>query len=200
MKILAIDVSVKGCSAAFLDSESSEKLLKYEETDRGQAERLIPMIGELIEQASLQMSDMDRMAVTRGPGSFTGVRIGLATARTLGMALSIPVLGFSTLETILSSHPDQKNALAIIDTKRGDFYGQTTNTSSRIYSKGETEAWSGHKIVDALPDLLFMANQAALVKESEFNHYPALPIYLREAETSTPKEHSTVGNQTERLS
>ena len=90
---------------------------QYLETDKGQAEHLVPLIEDILSKSKTDIKDIARIATTRGPGSFTGVRIGLATARTLGLALSVPVLGFSTLELLLKEFPD---SLVAIDTKRED--------------------------------------------------------------------------------
>ncbi|OIN87084.1 MAG: tRNA (adenosine(37)-N6)-threonylcarbamoyltransferase complex dimerization subunit type 1 TsaB [Alphaproteobacteria bacterium CG1_02_46_17] len=190
MKILAIDVSVRGCAAAFWDSQTETGHTLFEDTDRGQAERLIPMIEELMSEAECPLSSLEAIAVTRGPGSFTGVRIGLATARTLAMALNIPVLGFSTLDLISMKGSDQQDLLVIIDTKRGDYYGQIYGSSkreARIYSKEEVESWSGQVMCDEVPDVLLLAKQAASLKKDQWPQYPATPLYLRDAETSKPK-------------
>lgn len=188
MKILALDVAIRGCGVAILDSATGACTSLFEETDRGQAERLIPMIDEVIHKAGISINEIDRIAVTKGPGSFTGVRIGLSAAAALGLALSIPVLGFSTLELVLEQNGAIPNALALIDTKRGDFYGQTQGSGPRIYNDADVAAWSGTRLpVDERPDLFLMARQAALVADSDFSAYETAPLYLREAETSRPK-------------
>lgn len=187
MKVLALDVSVKGCGVAFLDHGTGARACAFEDTERGQAEKLVPMIAEVMQDAGVPVTAIARIAVTRGPGSFTGVRIGLATARTLGMALDIPVFGFSTLDLALGKAAD-KNLLVVIDTKRGDFYGQTCDTPARIYTPDEVDAWQGELIKDRLPDLFLMAKMAAQIGEEGGGNYPAMPLYLREAETSRPKE------------
>ena len=186
MKILALDVAVTGCAVAFRDGESGEKWLLSEETERGQAERLIPVIEEVMAKAGRPLTGLNRIAVTRGPGSFTGVRIGLSTARTLGMSLSIPVLGFSTLETILEEYKDEPKLLAVLDTKRGDYYGQPLKGDARIYTADEVENWAGTLKKDCRPDLLLMAELTERIAEENFVLYPPSPLYLREAEVTLP--------------
>lgn len=188
MRILAIDVAVSGCNVACLDSQNGQIVQKSQPTDRGQAEMLVPMIEACVQNAGWNIGDVERIAVTRGPGSFTGVRIGLATARTLGLALKVPVLGFSTLALMLDSAKDKENVLAVIDTKRDDFYAASSQQDNvTIMTPEQVAKWSGTVIRDVLPDIALMARQAAEIAEEDFGRYDPSPIYVRDAETSTPK-------------
>lgn len=193
MNILAIDVSVTGCSVAIFNRNSNLSLSKFFETDRGQAEILIPMIDEIAREANLGMSDIGLIAVTRGPGSFTGVRIGLATARSLGLALNIPVIGLSTLDVIARAHGD-KSALFLIDTKRGDFYGQVgEGGEASIWIETDIDSFKGSVIQDMLPDVLVLAQMATENYQGQKGYdivSTPKPIYLREAEVSEAKKPS----------
>jgi len=92
LKILALDSALSSCSAAVI--EDGKILCElYENRMRGQAERLIPMCQEVCATAGLSFADLDALAVTCGPGTFTGVRIGLAAAKGLALALDIPLVG-----------------------------------------------------------------------------------------------------------
>lgn len=192
MRVLAIDVSVNGCSVAILDTETSVLSQNRMETDRGQAEFLIPMIETIVTEAALQMSNIDCIAVTRGPGSFTGVRIGLATAKTLGLALNIPVMGVSTLDVIARAHADSAETLFLIDTKRGDFYGQVGEAAEpKIWSADDVANYAGAKITDALPDILTLAKMGAENYRGQSGYDPhaaPAPLYLRGAEVSESKK------------
>lgn len=190
MKILAFDVSVKGCGVAMFDVATGHFDAQYLETDKGQAEHLIPMIEGLLLQNNLKLKDIGRITTTRGPGSFTGVRIGLATARTLGLALSVPVLGFSTLEVLLNEFPD---ALVAIDTKREDYYTQTRGSEPMILSQDQMDQTEKTVIKDRVPDLKIICLLAANVDEAKLEEFPATPIYMRDAETSQPKNNKPVG-------
>ena len=149
---------------------------------------LVPMIESCIQECGWNIGNVDRIAVTRGPGSFTGVRIGLATARTLGLALKVPVLGFSTLALMLDSAENKENTLAVIDTKRDDFYAASTQKDDvTIMTLEQVSEWSGTVIRDVLPDIALMARQAAEITEGDIKRYDPSPIYVRDAETSTPK-------------
>ncbi len=95
---------------------------------RGQSERLVPMIQEVMSEAALDFAALDAIAVTLGPGGFTGVRIGLATARALALASGRPLLGQSSFATVAAAVPDverQGRQLAVLlDAKRADLYLQ----------------------------------------------------------------------------
>src|ERR1700677_2155212 len=98
MRVLAIDTALAACSAAVLDSEyggivSSESLPMV----RGHAEALLPLVKRVMSAAKLRIADIDRIAVTTGPGSFTGLRVGIAAARGIALAAEKPAVGLSTL-------------------------------------------------------------------------------------------------------
>jgi tRNA threonylcarbamoyl adenosine modification protein YeaZ len=192
MHVLAIDVSVNGCSVAVLNTETGVSHQKRMETDRGQAEFLIPMIENIVQEANLTMKDIHFIVVTRGPGSFTGVRIGLATAKTLGLALNIPVFGFSTLDVMARTYPDDQHTLFLIDTKRDDFYGQVgEGTDPKIWTVEEVENYKGATIKDVIPDILILAKMGAekYTGQSGYDpHQAPTPLYLREAEVSESKK------------
>ncbi|MDP1702954.1 MAG: tRNA (adenosine(37)-N6)-threonylcarbamoyltransferase complex dimerization subunit type 1 TsaB [Aestuariivirga sp.] len=101
MLILALDTSMAACSACVYDAGSGIVLSSRQVfMDRGQAEALAPMVGEAMGLAGVAFKDLARIAVTTGPGTFTGVRIGLAMARGLGVALNIPITGINSLAAI----------------------------------------------------------------------------------------------------
>lgn len=93
-KILAIDCAHGDCSAALSDGEKIISEID-EQMERGQAERLIPMVRDVLKQADASFADIDVVAVTTGPGSFTGVRVGLAAADGIAMAAGLPMIGVS---------------------------------------------------------------------------------------------------------
>ena len=93
---------------------------------RGHAEALAPMVQRAMKQAGMEFRFLQRVAVTTGPGTFTGQRVGLAFARSLALALKIPAVGISTLETMaveaLSRFPEARWAVSIADAKRSEIY------------------------------------------------------------------------------
>lgn len=121
MLILAIDTALNACSVAVL--RSGEVLVsRVEPMAKGQAERLAPMVHEVLMEAGVSAAQIDRIAVTRGPGAFTGLRIGLAFARGLAVALDRPCLGISTLEVLAHGAAAQRT-LAAIDVAGSLFVG-----------------------------------------------------------------------------
>lgn len=128
MLVLAFDTTAAACSVALVKDGAALTHIR-ELMDQGQAEILIPQIEEVMAQASLTYSALDRIAVTVGPGSFTGVRVGLSTARALGLAAAKTVIGINSLEVIAAAVPEAErrrhgHILAAVDTKRGDLYVQ----------------------------------------------------------------------------
>lgn len=121
--LLAIDTAAPRLALAVLrDGDRVDTLV--EDMATGQAERLFPALEELFARAAVTYSDLTRVAVTTGPGSFTGLRIGLSAARGLGLALNIPVLGIPSL-LALSLSADCDPAAVLLDAKRGEAYFQT---------------------------------------------------------------------------
>lgn len=130
MKILALDSAMNGCSAALLDTRTDTACEQTMRMTRGQAEHLMPLIESVLQEAQTPYQDIDMIAVTRGPGAFTGMRIGIATAKALALSLNKPLVGVSTFEAILYSYASH-NALVegqhyavILETKRKDYYFQ----------------------------------------------------------------------------
>lgn len=128
MRVLTIDTAMNGCVTGLLDTDSGECFSLSEQMARGQAERLVPLIQSVLAKAHMDFSDVGMIATTVGPGAFTGLRIGLSTARAMGLALNIPVVGVTTLSVLAAAYLVQqmsdKNFLVLIETKRTDFYGQ----------------------------------------------------------------------------
>jgi tRNA threonylcarbamoyladenosine biosynthesis protein TsaB len=124
MRILAVDTALGGCSVALLDGE---KILVhvFGAMDRGHAERLAPMVDEAMKQAGADFPSLERLAVTTGPGTFTGQRVGLAFMRGLRLALHTPLTGITTLEAIAAAAQDEtgkQKAAVIHDARREEAY------------------------------------------------------------------------------
>jgi tRNA threonylcarbamoyladenosine biosynthesis protein TsaB len=127
MKVLALH-SATACCAVALWSDGVIVAHESVAMDRGQAEALVPMIGATMGAAGAGYADLDRLAVTVGPGTFTGLRIGLATARGLALATGLPLVGVTTLAALANAaNPEDITdgaLLAAIETKRTDLYVQ----------------------------------------------------------------------------
>jgi len=125
-RILAIDASAGACSAA-LWRRDAVVASRYAAMERGHAEALMPMIVATVADAAESLRSLDAVAVTVGPGAFTGIRIGLATARGIGLAAGIPVVGITTFAAVaaaLAPVPPDSAVIVLIDSKRGDVFAQ----------------------------------------------------------------------------
>lgn len=123
MKILSLDTAMAACSVAVIDTERPLPLAEASALmERGHAEALPPMVAEVMASSGLSFPDIDRIAVTIGPGTFTGVRIGLAFARGLGLALGIPVIGVDSLSAIAANEPSGVPLLVVSDARNEEVY------------------------------------------------------------------------------
>jgi tRNA threonylcarbamoyladenosine biosynthesis protein TsaB len=128
MLILAIDTALDACSAAVLDTDATG--LSAEESEpmkRGHAEALMPLIARVISKAGIAFADLDRIAVTTGPGSFTGLRVGLSAARGIALAANRPVVGLTTLSAFAApvvSLNDERPVISAIDARHDQVYFQ----------------------------------------------------------------------------
>jgi tRNA threonylcarbamoyladenosine biosynthesis protein TsaB len=124
MKILAVDTALGACSVALLEDA---RLLAhiFEPMERGHAERLAPMVDEAMKQSGMDFAALDLLAVTIGPGTFTGQRVGLAFMRGLRLALRKPLTGVTTLEAMAAAAMTETGApkaAAIHDARREEAY------------------------------------------------------------------------------
>jgi tRNA threonylcarbamoyladenosine biosynthesis protein TsaB len=131
MLILAIDTALDACAAAVLDTETARLIAQESQAmKRGHAEALMPLIGRIITQSGIGFETLDRIAVTTGPGSFTGLRVGLSAARGIGLAADKPVVGVTTLTAFAApiviqngEHP----VVAAIDARHDQVYLQVVS-------------------------------------------------------------------------
>lgn len=214
--ILAIDTAFSACNLALLDLQSGTSVKNTILTERGQAEKLVPMIDELVAAANITYPQIDLVAVTVGPGSFTGLRVGIATARGFGLALNRPVQGVRTTDALYATWVAQGgtgDVTVMINTKRNDAYavsysaGQAdqvriigpeviSSTKDPIIGDGVDliPLYGGRTDILRLPDPEIIARLA-------FNAYTdmknpdrglAEPLYIRDAEVSQPKRHGRI--------
>ena len=126
MLLLALDTSLATCSVA-LWRDGAPIADHFVPMARGHAEALVPMVQAVCAQAGVDLAAVGAIAVTRGPGTFTGIRIGLATARGFALTIGCPVIGVSTLEVIAASAQlptDPAPILVVQDARRGEIYAQ----------------------------------------------------------------------------
>jgi tRNA threonylcarbamoyladenosine biosynthesis protein TsaB len=135
MRVLAIDTALAACSAAVLDTEqggivAGESL----PMTRGHAEALMPLLARVMERSGMTLSDIDRVVVTTGPGSFTGLRVGISAARGIALAANKPAVGLSTLSAYAAPHLTADNAAPVvcaIDARHENVYLQVFSPDGR---------------------------------------------------------------------
>ncbi|MDP7666696.1 MAG: tRNA (adenosine(37)-N6)-threonylcarbamoyltransferase complex dimerization subunit type 1 TsaB [Rhodospirillales bacterium] len=127
-RVLGLDTAMSACSVALCEGDrvlASRRAIM----ERGHAEALMPMVREVLEAARRAFRDLDLIAVTNGPGTFTGIRIGLAAAKGMAMAANIPVVGVTTFEAIVRAVGDDElgdaSLLVVLATKSKGYYAQT---------------------------------------------------------------------------
>lgn len=127
MIVLALDSSAAACSVALVDGDRRLIAGRSEPMARGHAEKLMPMIDSVLREARLGFAALGLIAVTTGPGSFTGIRVGLAAARGLGLASGVPVIGvsaFAAIAAAIGPHVPPVPLLVAIDSKRAELFIQ----------------------------------------------------------------------------
>ncbi len=131
MIVLGLDTANGACSAAVTRDRVTLATIS-EAMTRGHQERLAPLVQEVMQQAELAFSALDRIGTTVGPGSFTGLRVGLAFAKGLGLALGKPCIGVGSLEALAASEPGPGLTVAAIDAKRGQVYLQVFDGAASL--------------------------------------------------------------------
>jgi tRNA threonylcarbamoyladenosine biosynthesis protein TsaB len=186
--ILAIDTCLGACSAAVLDG-GRVLASRSEPMERGHQERLAPLLTEVMAGAGVGFDQLDRIGVTVGPGSFTGLRVGLAFAKGLGLALERPVVGVGTLEALAASARATGLVAAVVDARREQVYMQPFRDGLAL---AEPEALTAAALVAAgltgtetdarlAPDPAVVARLAA-----EAAPEPPRPVYLRAPDAKLP--------------
>ncbi|MBX4909167.1 MULTISPECIES: tRNA (adenosine(37)-N6)-threonylcarbamoyltransferase complex dimerization subunit type 1 TsaB [Rhizobium] len=129
MIVLALDTAGVDCAAAIYDSGRNTVLGEASDMiGKGHAEHLIGIVDRVLDQAGVTLSQINRVAVTIGPGSFTGIRVGVAAARGFALSLNVPVVGVTTLEVMAAAQREKtpgRAVLAAMDAKRDEIYLQS---------------------------------------------------------------------------
>jgi tRNA threonylcarbamoyladenosine biosynthesis protein TsaB len=182
-RVLAFDTSAAHCAAALLCADAPP-LVRIEEMDRGQSERLVPMLEELLAEAGVGWRDLDGIGVGTGPGNFTGVRIAVATARGLALGLGIPAIGVTGFE-VTGAAP---GTTVLIAAPRGQVYAHVVGSGMppRLLSSEEAAQLPGPLLRDR--DVALTTRIATLARLAAARHdrpepRPA-PLYLRPADAS----------------
>jgi len=198
MKILAFDTAANACSAALLEDD---RILssRLREMKHGQAEALFGLVQEVLDEAAVPFMGVDRVATTLGPGSFTGLRVGLATARGIALAGDLPVVGVTTFEAVANgvtlSEREGCQLLVALDTKRNDLYVQGFDAALRPFMQAEVLAPSACSDFGRDGSLLVVGDGAYLLRNvfdsqevrwSKAPGHPQATVIARLAATREP--------------
>jgi len=133
--VLAVDTALGACSAILFDANLNQTIaIETVAMNRGHAEALLPMVDRVMQSAGLDFEELDRFVTTVGPGSFTGLRVGIAAARGLALASGKPAIGVSTLDALAAPFVTETETVPIvvaIDARHGNFYLQMVGAGGR---------------------------------------------------------------------
>ena len=213
MRVLVIDTALGACTAAVFDDDRP-LAVRFEPMLKGHQERLGGLVRDAVAEAGVDFDSLDRIGVTTGPGSFTGLRVGLAFAQGLGAALDRPVVGVSTLDALAASVTAEGPVAALIDARRGQVYARLfrdgvadgppealplDEAARRITALGpdvRLVGGGGPVLVEAFAELTTVAIDprvapsaealARLTRAADPGTAPPSPLYLRAPDATPP--------------
>jgi tRNA threonylcarbamoyladenosine biosynthesis protein TsaB len=164
--LLALDSATSVCSVALCDAAGDALNLRRGERAPDQADRLIELVDEALRDAALDYDALDVIAVNHGPGSFTGVRTGVAAARGLALALGRPVLAVNTLEVLAAALGPQPagTIVAALDARRGQVFVQSFDHRLAPLAAPSVLAPDEIRLDEGAPPLQLVGNGAALIR------------------------------------
>ena len=122
--ILVIDTAMDGCGVCVYDAARDAVFDEYDGEAHGQAQIIVPLVQRVLGDAGIGFDGLSDIIVCNGPGTFTGIRIGLSAAKAFGLAVDVPVWGITSLQALALSAGIDRDVLAIVETRRQDFYVQ----------------------------------------------------------------------------
>jgi len=177
--ILNIETSTKNCSVALAKDGQTVYFREMAEQGHSHAEKLHVFIEEIVKEATISFSDLDAVAVSQGPGSYTGLRIGVSTAKGLCYALDIPLISIDTL-SVLANQLDVENGIIIpmIDARRMEVYSAVFNSKKEILREVQAEILTDSSFSDIDDTVYFVgdSNEKAktVLSKSNFNFVDAV--------------------------
>lgn len=176
MLILGIDTSTTLCGVALIEG-GQERGAEYIDDGRSHSDKLMPLIHRLLEREGVRMSELDAFAVARGPGSFTGVRIGLSVGRGFSMATSKPAIGVPTLDAMSATIPGSNYQVCpTIDARKGEVY-------AALFKRANDDQ------IKLTPDMLLTPEElAARVKEPTLFFGSGLLLYFEKIRSIVGEE------------
>ena len=171
MKILAISTSSKNASVSLLEDDKLIKELNNT-NERTHSEKLMPLIDELLKSCNVLLSDINLIACDVGPGSFTGIRIGVATVKALAETKKIPIVSCSSLEALSYNVLDAENICSILDARNNQVYSAIFDKNHNLISDFFADDINNlSPIFQKYSNLVFVGDGAKLLNNSnEFDN------------------------------
>jgi tRNA threonylcarbamoyladenosine biosynthesis protein TsaB len=168
MKILALDTATNSCSVAVADSVAGMLSESTVVTRQTHSKHLMEMIDGVIRMSGLQLPEIDGFAVTKGPGSFTGLRIGISVIKGLAFAMNRPVVGVSSLDALAVQFPFSSHLICtLLDARKKEVYCARYRFERAVLKK-ETEEYTASPagaVEDIREPCLFVGNGARLYQQ-----------------------------------
>lgn len=178
MKILAVDTSSKICSVCILEDQNV-LLEKHTNDEKTHSQNLMPLIDELFKEVNLALDDIDLLACSQGPGSFTGIRIGLASIKAFADTKNIPVVGVTSLESLAYNITETGLIVSLIDAKNDNVYYSMFSYDGTSYNQiGEFKSDSIQNILD---DLFIYDDKLIFVGDGSEVHHDEIAAVIRNA-------------------
>ena len=178
--VIVFDTSDQYIAAALYRGKQKVKAA-IEFMNRGQAERLMSLLNELLEGSSLNWSDVGKIGVCTGPGNFTGIRISVSAARGLALGLKIPAIGVTSFETTLYGYGDEN--LAFLPANKGFYYVGSNPKNAKFMPADEIDVKNDKYIRKSKPEV-HLKNLALLTQEKETEVSRPSPCYIKPADAS----------------
>ncbi len=189
--VLAFDTSGPFCAACLLLPDG-RVILREEAMAKGQAERLLPLLEEVLAEAGIGWAEVAKIAVGTGPGNFTGVRIAVAAARGLALGLGVPAVGVTRLEALAHGLPrpcrvveDARGGMAYVQDFPGGAAALVDGAGIAPWAGAETGSLAG---AGALPPALPLAHAIARIGAARAPGARPAPFYLRAADAAPPAD------------
>ncbi len=174
--VLAFDSALGGCIAAVINPAMGTSFARSIATEREQAVKLVPMIQDVMAEAGIKPADLGLIVTTVGPGSFTGLRISLSTARAMGLALGIPVQGMGTFEIMQKSCRPKTESLIVLESKRTDYYVRAFDGHGN--AMGEAECLEADAIVPLAKGKIICSDALERLRDETGESFDAIERYL----------------------
>jgi tRNA threonylcarbamoyladenosine biosynthesis protein TsaB len=213
--ILAMDTALAACGVCARARARDVRVMQLAPMVHGQAEHLLPMVEAVMAESDVPYKDLSAIVTTVGPGAFTGLRVGLSTAKTLAITLDIPLFGITTLQALASEYVARSASgegfAVVLETKRQDFYVQAFDAAGAAVDEAavrpieELRSLYGdlpvigdgvERYMAAVPDVRRGADMVLIdpgyLSDLFFDRRDLFvlspdPLYLREADVSAPK-------------